>query len=239
MTHANERREIVQTDYVDRLVLTAQQIPNLRLIIIDPASRFRGGDENAAQDTTRFVEALERLRSATGSTVLLVHHAGKGSMATEEVNQAASRGSSALTDGVRWQMNLNKPTKPQAKEHGVAESARRDYVLATITKNNGAPPQPPVLLLRGPGGVLEVVGQSVPQQGPEWRLINLIQSEASANRTYTANSLESKFSGTTRQLNLSAVALRKLVAACIQLKYLRKRTSKPIGVLELTGSMPP
>jgi hypothetical protein len=239
MTHANERREIVQTVYVDRLVLTARHIPDLRLIIIDPASRFRGGDENAAQDSTRFVEALERLRAATGATVLLTHHAGKGSMGADEANQAASRGSSALTDGVRWQMNLNKPTKPQAKEHGVPESARHEYVLATITKNNGAPPQSPVLLLRGLGGVLEVGVGAAPQQGPEWRLINLIQSEASANRTYTANSLESKFSGTTRQLNMSAVALRKLVAACIQLKYLRKRTSKPIAVLELTGIVPP
>jgi RecA-family ATPase len=65
---------------VDRLVLAAQQIPNLKLIVIDPASRFRGGDENASQDVTRFVEAVERVAQATGAAVLIIHHANKGSI---------------------------------------------------------------------------------------------------------------------------------------------------------------
>jgi hypothetical protein len=37
-----QSREVRQTALVDRLVLTAQQIPNLKLIVIDPASRFAG-----------------------------------------------------------------------------------------------------------------------------------------------------------------------------------------------------
>lgn len=238
MTHANDRNEIVQTDYVARLVLTAQQIPDLKLIIIDPASRFRGGNENAAQDTTRFVEALERLRSATGATVLLVHHTNKGSINSEDVTQGASRGSSALTDGVRWQMSLSKPTKKQATDAGVSTHDLHQYVLATITKNNGAPPQSPVMLLRGPGGVLSAAVTSVPSQSPEKALITLIQLENAAKRTHTANSLEKKFSGTNGCLKLSAVALRKVIASCVQLKYLRKRTTKPMNLLELTGNMP-
>lgn len=238
MTHANDRREIVPTDYVDRLILTAKQIPNLRLIVIDPASRFRGGDEIAAQDTTRFVEVLERLRSATGATVLLVHHTNKGSMNAEDVTQAAARGSSALTDGVRWQMNINKLTKPQAKDHGIPETDRDKYVLATITKNNGAPPQPPVVLLRGPGGVLGAAAPSTPKLSPELKVIALIETEAAAGRNYTSNRLEMKFSGTAGKLGLSASALRKLISACLQLKYLRKRIVKPVGILETTGTMP-
>lgn len=239
MTHANDHGEMVLTDYVDRLALTARQIPDLKLIIIDPASRFRGGNENAAQDTTRFVEALERLRSATGATVLLVHHTNKGSMNADEVNQGASRGSSALTDGVRWQMSLSKPTKKQATDAGVSIHNLHQYVLATITKNNGAPPQDPVLLLRGPGGVLGAVVKAATRISPEATLIALIQSEISAKRNHTANSLEKRFSGTRGSLKLSAIALRALIANCVQLKYLRKRTTKPMNVLELTGNMPP
>lgn len=239
MTHANDHGEMVLTEYVDRLVLTAQQIPDLKLIIIDPASRFRGGNENAAQDTTRFVEALERLRSATDSTVLLVHHTNKGSMNADEVNQGASRGSSALTDGVRWQMSLSKPTKKQATDAGVSIHNLHQFVLATITKNNGAPPQDPVLLLRGPGGVLEAVVKGAVLHSPEATLIALIQSEINAKRTHTANSLEKRFSGTGGPLKLSANALRALIAKCVQLNYLRKRTTKPMNVLELTGNMPP
>lgn len=239
MTHADANRQIVQTDYVDRLVLAAHQIPDLKLIIIDPASRFRGGDENAAQDTTRFVEALERLRAATGATVLLVHHTNKGSMNADEANQGASRGSSALTDGVRWQMSLNKPSKQQAKDNHLPEFCRHEYVLATITKNNGAPPQAPVLLQRGPTGVLAATRPSTPQPSPARLLVNLIQSEAALSHTYTANSLEQKYGGTGQALKLSAQALRKLIADCIRSKYLHKRTLKPMGVLELTGNMPP
>lgn len=239
MTHANDHGEMVLTDYVDRLALTARQIPDLKLIIIDPASRFRGGNENAAQDTTRFVEALERLRSATGATVLLVHHTNKGSMNADEVNQGASRGSSALTDGVRWQMSLSKPNAKQATAAGVSTHNLHQYVLATITKSNGAPPQDPVLLLRGPGGVLEAVVKAATRKSPEATLIALIQSEIAAKRTHTANSLEKRFSGTSGPLKLSAIALRALIANCVQLKYLCKRTTKPINVLELTGNMPP
>ena len=239
MTHANDRREIVPTEYVDRLILTAKQIPDLRLIVIDPASRFRGGDEIAAQDTTRFVETLERLRSATGATVLLVHHTNKLSANADEANQGAARGSSALTDGVRWQMNLNKPNKTQAKVHGVLDSNRHEYVLATITKNNGAPPQPAVMLQRGPGGVLGAVMPSAPTQSSENKLVLLLQSEAASGRTYTSNGVESKFGGTTGVMGLSAGGVRHLVASCIQSNYLRKRTTKPLNHLELTGTSPP
>lgn len=171
--------------------------------------------------------------------MLLVHHTNKGSMIADEVTQGASRGSSALTDGVRWQMSLSKPTPNQAKAAGISTHNLQQYVMATITKNNGAPPQDPVFLLRGPGGVLGAMAQSAPRQSPEKALVALIQSESAAKRTHTANSLEKDFSGTKGPLKLSAIALRQVIAACIQLKYLRKRTTKPVGILELTGCMPP
>lgn len=239
MTRANARGEIVMTDYVDRLALAANQIPDLKLIIIDPASRFRGGNENAAQDTTRFAEALERLRTATGATVLLVHHTNKGSMNADEVNQGASRGSSALTDAVRWQMSLSKPTTKHATAAGISTHNLHQYVLATITKNNSAPPQDPVLMKRGPGGALSAVLLAAPRMSHEVALIGLLDSERAAKRTYTANSLEKCFSGSNGVLKLSAAALRLLIASCVQAGYIRKRTSKPVNELELTGKMPP
>ena len=66
-------REIERTTYVDRLAKTVSEMQDLRLIVIDPVSRFRGGDENAADDTTRFVEAIEHLVKQTGAAVLAVH----------------------------------------------------------------------------------------------------------------------------------------------------------------------
>jgi len=234
MTRSKDRGEVVQTDYVDRLLLTVAPIPDLRLIVIDPASRFRGGDEIAAQDTTRFVETLERLRAATGATVLLIHHVNKGSANAEEPSQIASRGSSALTDGVRWQMNLARPNTSQAKQHGIAESARLEYVLAAITKNNGAPPQEPVMLRRGAEGVLTATDSAMASRSSlETEIVNLLKTEAQNGRTYTANSLERRFGGTRRALRTSAGKLRLTIAKCVQMGLLKKRKQPPIGVLEV------
>ncbi len=59
------------------------------LTVIDTLARcLVGGDENAARDMGLFIAAVDRIRAATGGTVLVVHHTGK--------NGDAERGSSAL-----------------------------------------------------------------------------------------------------------------------------------------------
>ncbi len=49
------------------------------IIIYDTLSRcFPGGDENSQSDTSRLIDALERIRRATGAANLLIHHSTKG-----------------------------------------------------------------------------------------------------------------------------------------------------------------
>jgi hypothetical protein len=63
------------------IYVVAQHQPTL--LIVDTLSRATpGGDENAARDLGRAVEATDRIREACGTTVLLVHHSTKdgGSM---------------------------------------------------------------------------------------------------------------------------------------------------------------
>ncbi len=79
------------------------------LVVVDPLSRFAGADaekDNAA--ATRFVQALESLTPASGgATVLSSHHSNKISRAAgARVDTSSARGSTALTDGVRWVMTL-------------------------------------------------------------------------------------------------------------------------------------
>jgi len=124
--------EVRRTRYAEALIATAQQIPNLKLILLDPASRFKGGDENAAADATRFVEALEYIARETGTAVLAVHHANKASLNGNGASQAAARGSSALTDGVRWQMNLSTMTPDETGRYGIEEETRGYYVKASV-----------------------------------------------------------------------------------------------------------
>ena len=102
-------KEVSQTGLDERIAKTVGPLSNLRLIVLDPVSRFRGGEENAAEDTTRFVEVAEKLAKQTGAALLLVHHANKNSMQGGEQNQAASRGSSALSG---WRPASDQPESP-------------------------------------------------------------------------------------------------------------------------------
>lgn len=104
------------TDRLAWVRVYAAQI-NARLIIIDPLARFAGPaaeTDNAA--ATAVVRALEALtygygddgKAGQGPTVLAAHHVAKGrahGLSTAE-SQELQRGSSALTDGARWQLNL-------------------------------------------------------------------------------------------------------------------------------------
>ncbi|MDZ7703886.1 MAG: hypothetical protein U5L04_05310, partial [Trueperaceae bacterium] len=134
----------------------AEGIP-WRAIILDPASRFVGPSaetDNAV--ATRFVEILEQWAlnkyagADIGPTVLFAHHVKKSS-ATEPkellFNQGAARGSSGLTDGVRWQANMAGET---FKEHG----EYTDVVGLNVVKVNDAPAGEPVFLKRQKHGVL-------------------------------------------------------------------------------------
>lgn len=60
-----------------------------RLVVLDTYARcLVGGDENSAKDTGIAIAAADRIRTALGATVLLVHHVSKSG--------AAERGSTAL-----------------------------------------------------------------------------------------------------------------------------------------------
>jgi RecA-family ATPase len=215
MTEANVAHEVELTAYVDRLIATAKLIPNLKLIVFDPVSRFRGGDENKAQDTTRFVEALERVAQATGANILCAHHANKGSMNSDDQNQSASRGSSALTDGVRWQLNLATMTKAESTNFGIYPNERNFYLTATITKNNYAPPQPGIVLKRGTGGYLHRVALASQKDqvahDTKSRIVRMVADEAASGRHYSKTAFAEKFGGTDRALGIGNNAVRNLL----------------------------
>jgi len=81
------------------------------LIILDPISRFLGVTaETDNASATQFIALLEHIISDLKGkpTVLFSHHMNKHSHGSKDTNQTAARGSSALTDGVRWQANLEK-----------------------------------------------------------------------------------------------------------------------------------
>lgn len=225
LTH-KDGAEVEWTDYVDRLIALARQIKNLKLIIIDPASRFRGGDENNSTDTTRFVEACEMVAKATGATVMIVHHVNKGSMRETDSSQAASRGSSALTDGVRWQMNLSPMSEAEAKTYDVPKDQRRLNIKALVTKNNYGPPQAEDVWLKlSESGVLARVEMSTALDTKnEERLAKIVKKvtdDAAIGIEHSKSGFGKEYAGKDGIFEIGDQGLRGLIELAIEKKLLQ------------------
>jgi hypothetical protein len=70
--------QLLTEQEMDAFLLALQSLPEPPgLVVLDTLARcFVGGEENSAKDMGLLVAAAERIRSATGAVVLLVHHTG-------------------------------------------------------------------------------------------------------------------------------------------------------------------
>lgn len=135
----------------------AERFDEVGLVIIDPISRFRGGDENIAADTTRFVQALQQVRDRLNTAVLCIHHANKGAKANG-ISQNNARGSSALIDGLRLVFELNVLSAEEIKkQYGVTDIPLQIVTLNCVKTNYGKAPEP-LILKRTDDGSLEPFG---------------------------------------------------------------------------------
>jgi hypothetical protein len=87
---------------VEELLRVMQSLPERPgLIVIDTVARhMTGGDENSQRDMGLFIAGADRLRAATGATLLLVHHTGK---------DGKMRGSTALPGALDAYAEVTKP----------------------------------------------------------------------------------------------------------------------------------
>ncbi|MGL5263352.1 MAG: AAA family ATPase [Candidatus Rhabdochlamydia sp.] len=123
-------------------------------IILDPISRFLGADaETDNASATRFIALLEKmtLELKGHPTVLFGHHMNKSAGTARNTDQAAARGSSALTDGVRWQANLEKVRKNLGNDE---EEYELDQVILRGVKSNFTAILPPQRLKKDENGIL-------------------------------------------------------------------------------------
>lgn len=120
-------------------------------IILDPISRFLGADaENDNASATTFIALLERLivELKGKPTVLFGHHMNKSGIAGTNTDQSAARGSSAITDGVRLQINLEKVSKESGWE--------KEKIHMRMVKSNFTAFIPDQVLLKDSKGNLHV-----------------------------------------------------------------------------------
>jgi RecA-family ATPase len=215
---------------IRQIIETACRIPQLRLIILDPVSRFRAGDENASEDATKFVEALEIIRKETGVTVLCAHHSRKG--ATGD-SQDDIRGSSAFVDAIRFAATLYSPSADAAKKLGIDESEARDWVRFSIVKSNYQTNVEQLWFRRGQGGVLTLAtAPTAPSKKVEQRsderyesfLVSakeLIRKRNAEGEPLTARKLR-EFGGTAGLFKMGELTLRGCINKAIRDKEIIK-----------------
>lgn len=219
---------VTKTKTHGKLVRTANEIDDLRLIVVDPISRFRGGEENSAEDATRFVEALEDICQSTGATVLASHHANKDSQKSGgSGEQFASRGSSALTDGIRWQMNMATMSKYQAGKNNNKTIDRQSLVHITIPKSNYSKPFGEAWLKRLDKGVLEyteITSKSdLQKESLLPKVVEIIKTRFEKGYEHTMTDFIDRYSGKDEQFGLGRDKFKKLVMEGIEEKILGLR----------------
>ena len=154
------------------------------LIVIDPLSRFAGDDaEIDAAAATRFIQVVESLTQLPGAvegcgpTVLVAHHTNKASRAQNKggvgTDATAARGSSALTDAVRWQAQIE-----HVYESGIPI---KNFAVLHVTKSNYALRPEPMGLARGDDGVLRsMTGDDIVRLDGETKAIKAAAAEKAA-----------------------------------------------------------
>lgn len=219
--------QIARTEMVERIVATARLVPDCKLIIADPLSRFRGGSANGEEEATRFVEALEFIRKETGATVLVPSHTGKEAGKAKDGSQHAVRGSSALVDGMRWVGTLMSMHADIAKELGVSKEDARRYVRLEIPKNNYAPPFPGCWLYRNESGILvrqepadtTAIVEQIPKADREYQrvlalVVEYVRSETEAGRAVHQHTLR-MLSGASGMFAIGEKQMRAILGRAI------------------------
>lgn len=145
LTRELERGEqgTTATDFAELLLATLESSGPWTCILVDPLSRFAGGDvekDNAA--ATRLVQVLERFTHLPGNpTVIVAHHTRKGgkdddgSKGVDDV-----RGASGLKDGARFVAVLEDVERVDEKQPRLARFR--------VVKNNYGTWPPATVLAR-------------------------------------------------------------------------------------------
>ncbi len=127
-----------------------------KLLFLDTLRSFHTGDENNGNQMAALVGHIRAMAARTNCAIVFLHHASKAAvMAGNGDLQQASRGSSVLTDNIRWQTYLAGMTTDEAKTYGIREDQRSYFVRFGISKQNYGAPFDERWFRRREGGILE------------------------------------------------------------------------------------
>jgi len=84
-----------------------------RLVVIDTLRRAHSADENSSGQMTTLLQAFEVVAQETGCAILAIHH-------TAKTQGSKSRGTTALYDNIRFQINLERLSEKEAKREEIS-----------------------------------------------------------------------------------------------------------------------
>lgn len=107
------------------------------LIVFDHARLVMSGDPNDANHVTQLTRILTKIARETGSSVLVLAHSPKSVYGKEQTSDASEVfGSSAFVDNMRSAFVLHTMRVQEARQFGIVEKDRSDYVCLSSVKSN-------------------------------------------------------------------------------------------------------
>lgn len=127
----SDRLMVMRTDFGDETNLAGflrrlSKLPNVSLVVIDPARKYLTGDEEDAAVVSEFFEAIEEFAINKNAAVVVVHHLAKGARPSHISDiYDLLRGSQVFIDRPRVVIGMYR---------------EGPYIVAGLSKNN-IPPQ--------------------------------------------------------------------------------------------------
>ncbi|WP_193771077.1 AAA family ATPase [Candidatus Magnetaquicoccus inordinatus] len=219
---------VMATGFAQRIAATVQAVGDVGLIIFSTISRANGGDENSAADMTMLVEQFELIAQTTNAAVLLLHHTPKASMRDSDRSQAAVRGSSAIVDGARSVLLLNRPDEKEARH--IPKDELKNYIVLSHVKSNYSALADDIWMKRGLHGVLSQTTPPGPGRvadgGPDpviTKIADLVRDYARTGRLFSQRSFVIAHFGDSGSFGLSKDKLTAKVEEAIHLGVIEQR----------------
>jgi len=233
----------LRTDAADLIRKVAGEIPGVELVVVEPISRLRGGDEQDAAATSALVAYLEKLSLETGASVLTAAHVAKWARENSELTQDAIRGTSALVDGLRWACMMRGMLESEAISTGTLPEDRRGKVQIALAKSNNVVAGSNEWLEQMSSGVLRLVRMgAAPRETGDERyevvLGRVLDFVAEHPGEHTITSLSDGMGGMDGYFRCGQKALRAILARAVEEGRLRvgKGDGRSKGMLYVGGT---
>lgn len=200
---------------------------DVKIVVLDTLARCNSGDENTTKDMSRFISGCDRVKAATGVSILCIHHTGKD-------ENKGGRGSSSLMAACDFEFKIkrmpksNKITLINTKQKDSEETPDLGIEFELIDLGIVCDDKLPITSLARIKNIIEMAPPSKPQIHDILRLL-IDQFEGEATRSELRNSLYSNSSKnklTDVQRQYLSRELKKLESNG-QIKIEQSTSSKP------------